>query len=222
MSLDRNEKEELDVRLQGTAASRILSFRRGKEILSFLARLCKSFSRLDWMIAPPGNLLLLHSDLNPGRRFLLSWWYRARWLFSAPSRWQWPVVEGSRAAFKSISPVPWTSRFPSCSPLLFVSSFLPLLLLLLLFLPPSTSPFSFAWAQGPRSIEDPMERERERKGERLSSICLICPLFCCSCSTATPFPLLLTFLRQGVFFRGKWGKRAEIRIWICEVVKRRG
>ena len=64
--------------------------------------------------------------------------------------------------------------------------------------------------------------ERERKRERHSSICLICPLFCCSCSTATPFPLLLTFLRQGVFFRGKWGKRTEIRIWICEVVKRRG
>ena len=139
------------------------------------------------MIAPPGNLLLLHSDLNPGRRFLLSWWYRARWLFSAPSRWQWPVVEGSRAAFKSISPVPWTSRFPSCSPLLFVSSFLPLLLLL--FLPPSTSPFSFAWAQGPRSIEDPMERERERgRDTRLSVLsvlyfaapALLLPRFLCS------------------------------------------
>ena len=44
VSLDRNEKEELDVRLQGTAASRILSFRRGKEILSFfLAQTLQKF-----------------------------------------------------------------------------------------------------------------------------------------------------------------------------------
>ena len=90
----------------------------------------------------------------------------------------------------------------------------------------SSFPLSFFFAILFRvSSETPVDRrsngERER-GERHSSICLICPLFCCSCSAATPFPLLLTFLRQGVFFRGKWGKRTEIRIWICEVVKRRG